>query len=56
MQEVLFYLLLLLMGAFLCAWLFGSVGLALANSSLSRLKFNERMRIANESMQARYLS
>ena len=44
-------LLLLLLGAVICAFLFGSVALQIANYSMSRLKFNERMRVANENMQ-----
>ena len=48
--EMLFALLLMLIGAVLCAVLFGSVALQLAHASLSRIRFNERMRVVNESM------
>ena len=41
---------MLMMGAFLVAVLFGSVALQLAHQSLSRIRFNERMRVVNESM------
>ena len=48
--ERLFCLGLLMIGALLIALLFGSVALQLAHSSLSRIRFNERMRVVNESM------
>ena len=40
----------MLIGAVLCALLFGSVALQLAHFSLSRIRFAERMRVVNESM------
>ena len=38
------------LGAVLIAVLFGSVALQLANSNLSRLRFNEHMKVVNEKM------